>query len=140
MAAFATFPQQDSFGSSHGSSRQPNGVARSGSSVSIIGGEESFLQHTMVRDVLALYTAGASVVDNRTGKLPIVLAVENGKSWETAVGPLLDAFPKPFAGGGDGECNSIKNIHGMNKQMNHTHFIKHFVTVCCTRLSFVIDL
>ncbi|KAL7522339.1 hypothetical protein ACHAWX_007023 [Stephanocyclus meneghinianus] len=102
MAAFATFPQQDSFGSSHGSSRHPNSVARSGSSVSIIGGEESFLQHTMVRDVLALYTAGAAVVDNRTGKLPIVLAIENGKSWETAVGPLLDAFPKPFAGGGDG--------------------------------------
>ncbi|KAL3784496.1 hypothetical protein HJC23_013639 [Cyclotella cryptica] len=102
MAAFATFPQQDSFGSSHGSSQHPDSIARSGSNVSMIGGEESFLQHTMVRDVLALYTAGASVVDSRTGKLPIVLAVEHGKSWETAVGPLLDAFPKPFAGGGDG--------------------------------------
>jgi hypothetical protein len=69
----------------------------------MMGGEESFLMHTMVRDVLALYPEGASVVDSRTGKLPIVLAIENGKSWETAVGPLLDAFPKPFAGDGDGK-------------------------------------
>jgi hypothetical protein len=102
MAAFATFPQQNSFGSSHGS-HEENALARSSSSVSMIGGEESFLMHTMVRDVLALYPEGASVVDSRTGKLPIVLAIENGKSWETAVGPLLDAFPKPFAGDGDGK-------------------------------------
>jgi hypothetical protein len=100
MAAFSTFPQSNSFGSSHGPDK--NTLTRSGSSASMMGGEESFLQHTMVRDVLALYPAGASVVDSRTGKLPIVLAVENGKSWENAVGPLLDAFPKPFAGDGDG--------------------------------------
>jgi hypothetical protein len=100
MALFSTFPQQNSFGSSHGPDK--NSLARSSSSASMMGGEESFLQHTMVRDVLALYPAGASVVDSRTGKLPIVLAVENGKSWETAVGPLLEAYPKPFAGDGDG--------------------------------------
>ncbi|KAL7464865.1 hypothetical protein ACHAXS_005188, partial [Conticribra weissflogii] len=64
--------------------------------------KEPFLRHTMVRDVLALYPTAASVVDDRTGKLPIVLAIENGKSWETAVGPLLEAYPKPFGGGGDG--------------------------------------
>ena len=101
MAAFSTFPNQNSFGSSHGPN-EGSSLMRSGSSASMMGSEESFLQHTMVRDVLALYPAGASVVDNRTGKLPIVLAVENGKSWETAVGPLLNAFPKPFAGDGDG--------------------------------------
>jgi hypothetical protein len=101
MAAFSTFPKQNSFGSSHGP-REGDTLIRSGSNVSMMGGEESFLQPTMVRDVLALYPAGASVVDSRTGKLPIVLAVENGKSWETAVGPLLDAYPKPFGGDGDG--------------------------------------
>ena len=101
MAAFSTFPNQNSFGSSHGPN-EGSSLIRSGSGVSMTGGEESFLQHTMVRDVLALYPAGASVVDHRTGKLPIVLAVENGKSWETAVGPLLNAFSRPFAGYGDG--------------------------------------
>ena len=54
----------------------------------------------MVCDVLALHPDAAGVVDPRTGKLPIVLAIEHGKSWETAVGPLLDAHP--FGGGRDG--------------------------------------
>ena len=78
--------------------------ARSGSNSSISASiaREPFLQHTMVRDVLNLYPAAAAVVDDRTGKLPIVLAIEHGKSWETAVGPLLEAHPKPFGGGGDG--------------------------------------
>ncbi|KAL7446872.1 hypothetical protein ACHAXM_011443 [Skeletonema potamos] len=61
-----------------------------------------FLQHTMVKDILELYPKAASIVDPSTGKLPIVLAIENGKSWETAVGPLLEAFPRPFGGNGDG--------------------------------------
>ena len=61
-----------------------------------------FLEHTMVKDVLDLYPKAASVVDPSTGKLPIVMAIENGKSWETAVGPLLEAYPLPFGGNGDG--------------------------------------
>jgi len=74
----------------------------SNSSISANIAREGFLQHTMVKDVLDLYPAAASVVDDRTGKLPIVLAIEHGKSWETAVGPLLEAFSAPFGGGGDG--------------------------------------
>jgi len=79
-------------------------ISRSGSNASISANiaREPFLQHTMVRDVLALHPHAASVVDDRTGKLPIVLAIEHGKSWETAVGPLLEAYPQPFGGGGDG--------------------------------------
>jgi len=61
-----------------------------------------FLQHTMVKDILDLYPEAASIVDPSTGKLPIVMAIENGKSWETAVGPLLEAYPRPFGGNGDG--------------------------------------
>ena len=61
-----------------------------------------FLQHTMVKDILELCPKAASIVDPSTGKLPIVLAIENGKSWETAVGPLLEAYPRPFGGNGDG--------------------------------------
>lgn len=121
MRAFTTFPNQNSFGSSHGSHHDENSMAHTaGSSVSMMGGEESFLQHTMVRDVLALYPAGAAVVDTRTGKLPIVLAVENGKSW-AAVGPLLDAFPKPFAGDGDG---------GMALPDGELVFVKCFFVNC----------
>jgi len=63
---------------------------------------QPFLQHTIIRDVLELYPEAASVVDNHTGKLPIVLAIENGKSFEMAVEPLINAYPKPFGGGGDG--------------------------------------
>jgi len=79
-------------------------LSRAGSSCSLAANiaREPFLQHTMVRDVLSLYPEAASVVDDRTGKLPIVLAIEHGKSWETAVGPLLEAFSQPFGGGGDG--------------------------------------
>ena len=65
-------------------------------------GREPFLQHTMVKDILELYPKAASIVDPSTGKLPIVMAIENGKSWETAVGPLLEAYPRPFGGNGDG--------------------------------------
>jgi len=61
-----------------------------------------FLQHTMVKDILDLHPGAASIVDPSTGKLPIVMAIENGKSWETAVGPLLEAYPRPFGGNGDG--------------------------------------
>eukprot|EP00573_Skeletonema_grethae_P011505 CAMPEP_0201711444 /NCGR_PEP_ID=MMETSP0578-20130828/59143_1 /ASSEMBLY_ACC=CAM_ASM_000663 /TAXON_ID=267565 /ORGANISM="Skeletonema grethea, Strain CCMP 1804" /LENGTH=1162 /DNA_ID=CAMNT_0048200495 /DNA_START=58 /DNA_END=3546 /DNA_ORIENTATION=- len=61
-----------------------------------------FLQHTMVKDILDLHPGAASMVDPSTGKLPIVMAIENGKSWETAVGPLLEAYPRPFGGNGDG--------------------------------------
>jgi len=79
-------------------------MSRSGSNSSITANiaREPFLQHTMVRDILELYPEAASVVDESTGKLPIVLAIEHGKSWEMAVGPLLDAYPTPFGGGGDG--------------------------------------
>jgi hypothetical protein len=63
---------------------------------------EPFSQHTMVKDILEFYPKAASIVDPSTGKLPIVLAIENGKSWETAVGPLLEAYPRPFGGNGDG--------------------------------------
>jgi len=59
--------------------------------------ERTFLRHTAVRDVLELHPAAASAVDPVTGKLPVVLAVESGKSYECAVGPLLDAFPRPFS-------------------------------------------
>ena len=38
-----------------------------------------FLQHTMVKDILDLYPEAASIVDPSTGKLPIVMAIENGK-------------------------------------------------------------
>jgi hypothetical protein len=103
MVAFSTFQHQSSFGSSHGLPQQNTLITPSSSTTSMGNlAREPFLQHTMVRDVLALYPGAASVVDDRTGKLPIVLAVETGKSWETAVGPLLDAFPKPFGGDGDG--------------------------------------
>ena len=74
----------------------------SNSSISANIVQEGFLQHTMVKDVLELYPAAASIVDHRTGKLPIVLAIEHGKSWETAVGPLLEAYSAPYGGGGDG--------------------------------------
>ena len=74
----------------------------SNSSISANIAREGFLQHTMVKDVLEMFPAAASVIDDRTGKLPIVLAIEHGKSWETAVGPLLEAFSAPFGGGGDG--------------------------------------
>lgn len=79
-------------------------LSRSGSNSSMTANiaREPFLQHTMVRDILELYPMAAGVVDDRTGKLPIVLAIEHGKSWETAVGPLLDSYPTPFGGGGDG--------------------------------------
>jgi len=97
---------QGSFdGSNHGiSSSVVTSLNNSLHSVSstVRASKEPFLRHTMVRDILALYPTAASVVDDRTGKLPIVLAIENGKSWETAVGPLLEAYPKPFGGGGDG--------------------------------------
>ena len=56
----------------------------------------------MVKDILELYPEAASIVDPSTGKLPIVMAIENGKSWETAVKPLLEAYPRPFGGNGDG--------------------------------------
>ncbi len=74
----------------------------SNSSLTADMAREPFLQHTVVRDILILYPAAASIVDNVTGKLPIVLAIEHGKSWEMAVGPLLEAFPTHFGGGGDG--------------------------------------
>ncbi|KAL3763636.1 hypothetical protein ACHAWU_009060 [Discostella pseudostelligera] len=74
----------------------------SNSSLSADMAREPFLQHTIVRDILNLYPGAASIVDNLTGKLPIVLAIEHGKSWEMAVGPLLEAYPTPFGGGGDG--------------------------------------
>ena len=77
------------------------GVA-SGSPLSVIFAREPFMQQTIVRDLLDLYPEAASVVDGRTGKLPIVLAIENGKPWDTAVAPLLEAYPKHFGGGGDG--------------------------------------
>jgi len=79
-------------------------LSRSGSNSSISANiaREPFLQHTMVCDILELYPVAASIIDDRTGKLPIVLAIEHGKSWEMAVGPLLEAYPTPFGGGGDG--------------------------------------
>lgn len=76
--------------------------AASGSPLSVIFTREPFMQQTIVRDLLDLYPEAASIVDDRTGKLPIVLAIENGKPWDTAVAPLLEAYPKPFSGGGDG--------------------------------------
>lgn len=107
VVAFSSSQQQRYRGSQNTSSNnlQTAGyISRSGSNSSISANiaREPFLQHTMVRDVLNLYPEAASVVDDRTGKLPIILAIEHGKSWETAVGPLLDAYPTPFGGGGDG--------------------------------------
>jgi hypothetical protein len=84
--------------------------SKSNSSISANMVQESFLQHTMVKDVLELYPAAASIVDHRTGKLPIVLAIEHGKSWETAVGPLLEAYSAPYGGGGDGGMVSITSF------------------------------
>lgn len=57
---------------------------------------------TVVRGILRLHPASAARVDGRTGKLPVVLAVDHGRSWEEAVGPLLEAYPAPFAGDRDG--------------------------------------
>jgi hypothetical protein len=104
---FGRSPSSDSVVAYSSSQRRNNSssfISRSGSNSSISANiaREPFLQHTMVRDVLNLYPLAVSVVDDRTGKLPIVLAIEHGKSWETAVGPLLDAYPTPFGGGGDG--------------------------------------
>ena len=105
VAAFSDYQQRQGRvdGSRHGPSSSKS-LGSSMHSVSSMGhlSREPFLEHTMVQDVLALYPSAASVVDDRTGKLPIVLAIENGKSWETAVGPLLEAYSKPFGGGGDG--------------------------------------
>ncbi|KAL3812159.1 hypothetical protein ACHAXA_000928 [Cyclostephanos tholiformis] len=78
----------------------PRSTSNSSMSANIV--QEEFLQHTIVKDVLELYPAAASIVDHRTGKLPVVLAIEHGKSWEMAVGPLLEAYSAPFGGGGDG--------------------------------------
>ncbi|KAL7554783.1 hypothetical protein ACHAWF_018322 [Thalassiosira exigua] len=108
---FSRSPSRDSVAAYSSSQRRKRSapgrgaLARTVSHSSIsanIARERSFLQHTMVRDVLELYPEAASVVDDRTGKLPVVLAIEHGKSWETAVGPLLEAYPTPFGGGGDG--------------------------------------
>ena len=82
----------------------------SNSSISANIVQEGFLQHTMVKDVLELYPVAASIVDHRTGKLPLVLAIEHGKSWETAVGPLLEAYSAPYGGGGDGGMVSFTSF------------------------------
>ncbi|KAL9182444.1 hypothetical protein ACHAXT_013096 [Thalassiosira profunda] len=90
---FGRSPSRDSAAYSH------SGWAHS--SVTDPTGREP-IQHSMVRDVLALYPAAAATVDPHTGQLPVVLAVEHGHSWDSAAGPLLNAYPAPFGGNGDG--------------------------------------
>jgi hypothetical protein len=62
---------------------------------------EAFAIHQtpIIAHLLDIYPEAASVPDDQ-GKYPVILAIESGKSYEYAIEPLLDAFPRILLGNG----------------------------------------